>query len=168
MNTKNVIITGGTGFVGANLTKRLVKDGHNVHLFVRQEYKDWRIKDFLPHLRIHAVNLLDSELLRAKIAAIRPDWVFHLATYGAYSWQDDFNLAIQTNFLSTVNLVEACRNVGFDVFVNTGSSSEYGFKDHAPLETDWIDPNSYYAVTKASATLFVDTLPNVITSIFLH
>jgi nucleoside-diphosphate-sugar epimerase len=61
---------------------------------------------------------------------------------------------IQTNFLCTVNLVEACREAGFEVFVNTGSSSEYGFKDHAPVETEWIDPNSYYAVTKASATLF--------------
>jgi nucleoside-diphosphate-sugar epimerase len=38
--------------------------------------------------------------------------------------------------------------------VNTGSSSEYGFKDHAPSETDWLEPNSHYAVTKASATLF--------------
>jgi nucleoside-diphosphate-sugar epimerase len=154
MSAKNIIITGGTGFIGANLVERLVKDGHNVYLFVRQEYKDWRIKDLIPHLRIHTVNLLDSEPLRAKVAAIRPDWVFHLATYGAYSWQDDFNTAILTNFLCTVNLVEACRSAGFEVFVNTGSSSEYGFKDHAPAETEWIDPNSYYAVTKASATLF--------------
>jgi nucleoside-diphosphate-sugar epimerase len=154
MNTKNIIVTGGTGFVGANLVERLVKEGHNVHLLVRPEYKDWRIRDLLPHLRIHIINLLDSELVRTTVAAIRPDWVFHLAAYGAYSWQDNFNEAIQTNFLCTVNLVEACREVGFEAFVNTGSSSEYGFKDHAPAETEWIDPNSYYAVTKASATLF--------------
>lgn len=154
MSTKNVIVTGGTGFVGANLVRRLVKDGHNVNLFVRPEYNNWRIKDFLSHLRIHVLNFLDSELLHTQVAAIRPDWIFHLAAYGAYSWQSDFNLAIQTNILSTVNLVEACRSIGFEVFVNTGSSSEYGFKDYAPVETDWIDPNSYYAVTKASATLF--------------
>jgi dolichol-phosphate mannosyltransferase len=38
--------------------------------------------------------------------------------------------------------------------VNTGSSSEYGFRDDAPAEGDLIQPNSPYAVTKAAATLF--------------
>ena len=154
MNAKTIIITGCTGFVGANLAKRLVNDGHNVHLFVRQEYKDWRIKNIIPYVQVHRINLLDLELLRNIVAGIRPDWVFHLAAYGAYSWQGDLSLAVQTNFLGTVNLVEACRSAGFEVFINTGSSSEYGFKDHAPVETEGVDPNSYYAVTKASATLF--------------
>jgi dolichol-phosphate mannosyltransferase len=43
---------------------------------------------------------------------------------------------------------------GFEAFVNTGSSSEYGLKDHAPAETEGLEPNSYYAVAKASATMF--------------
>lgn len=154
MNGKTVLITGGTGFVGANLVERLVKDGHRVHLFVRAEYRDWRIAELLPHLQIHLIDLLDAERLRAKVAEIHPEWIFHLATYGAYSWQDDPNQAIGTNFLGTINLLEACRSAGFEVFVNTGSSSEYGAKDHAPAEDDFLEPNSYYAVTKASSTLF--------------
>jgi len=154
MSVKNVIITGGTGFVGANLIRRLAEAGHNVHLLVRQQYNNWRIQDVLPHLQIHITDLLDVEKLQTRVDVIRPDWVFHLATYSAYSWQENLHTAIQTNFLGTVNLVEVCRNVGFEIFVNTGSSSEYGFKDHAPSEREWIDPNSYYAVTKASATLF--------------
>ena len=154
MSAKNILLTGGTGFVGANLARRLLQEGHTLHLLVRREYKDWRVKDLLPHLQIHVVDMLDSRLLNAEVAAIRPEWVFHLATYGAYSWQEDLHQAVQTNFLGTVNVVEACRKAGFEVFVNTGSSSEYGFKDHAPAENEWIDPNSYYAVTKASATLF--------------
>ena len=154
MSAKNILLTGGTGFVGANLARRLLQEGHTLHLLVRQGYKDWRIKDLLPHLQIHVVDMLDAGLLNAEVAAIRPEWVFHLATYGAYSWQEDLQQAVQTNLLGAVNLVGACQKVGFDVFVNTGSSSEYGFKDHAPAENEWIDPNSYYAVTKASATLF--------------
>jgi nucleoside-diphosphate-sugar epimerase len=38
--------------------------------------------------------------------------------------------------------------------VNTGSSSEYGWKDHAPAENEWLEPNSPYAVGKAFGTLF--------------
>ena len=60
----------------------------------------------------------------------------------------------ESNIIGTINLVEACLKTGFEAFVNTGSSSEYGFKDSAPSETEWLEPNSHYAVTKASASLF--------------
>jgi dolichol-phosphate mannosyltransferase len=61
---------------------------------------------------------------------------------------------VQTNVVGTANFLEACLGAGFEAFVNTGSSSEYGFKDHAPAEDEWPDPNSYYAVTKLSTTLY--------------
>jgi dolichol-phosphate mannosyltransferase len=61
---------------------------------------------------------------------------------------------IQTNIVGTIHLVEACLKTGFEAFVNTGTSSEYGFKDHAPSEDESTEPNSHYAVTKAAATLF--------------
>jgi UDP-glucose 4-epimerase len=61
---------------------------------------------------------------------------------------------VQTNIVGTMNLVQACLATGFEAFVNTGSSSEYGFKRHAPSEQEWLEPNSPYAVTKASATLY--------------
>lgn len=151
---KRVAITGATGFVGANLAERLIQDGHDVYLLIREGHQSWRIEHLLPHLHVVSVNLLDRKELLASIKQIRPDWVFHLAAYGAYSWQENLDTAIQTNFLSAVNLVEVCREVGFEAFINTGSSSEYGLKGYAPPEDDFLDPNSYYAVTKASTTLF--------------
>jgi nucleoside-diphosphate-sugar epimerase len=151
---KRVLITGATGFVGANLAQKLVKDGHEVHLLVREGYKSWRIKNLLPHLRIHQTNLLDQERLAVEVKQIRPEWIFHLAAYGAYSWQDNLREAINTNFIGTVNLLEICLKTGFEVFINTGSSSEYGIKIHPATENDNLEPNSYYAVTKASTTLF--------------
>ena len=61
---------------------------------------------------------------------------------------------LETNVRGTVNLVRAGLETGVESFVNTGSSSEYGFKDHAPPEDEVIEPNSEYAVTKATATLY--------------
>jgi nucleoside-diphosphate-sugar epimerase len=61
---------------------------------------------------------------------------------------------LQSNIIGTATLLQACLKTGFEAFVNTGSSSEYGFKDHPPGEKEWLEPNSYYAVAKASATLF--------------
>lgn len=151
---KRVIITGATGFIGANLVRRLLYDGHNIHLLVPPEYNTWRIAAIRTDVHIYEVDFTDGEALIRIVANIRPDWVFHLAAHGAYSWQTDIRQMVQTNIIGTINLVEACLKTGFEVLVNTGSSSEYGFKDHAPHETEWLEPNSYYAVTKASATLF--------------
>ncbi|MEM8805937.1 MAG: NAD-dependent epimerase/dehydratase family protein [Cyanobacteria bacterium P01_G01_bin.38] len=151
---KRVILTGATGFVGANLTRRLIEDGHEVHVLVRPSCHPWRLQPIQTELFWHEVNLSDQAALIAVVERIKPDWIFHLAVHGAYSSQTDLTQMVQTNFLGTINLVEACLKVGFEAFVNTGSSSEYGFKATAPAETEWLEPNSHYAVTKASATLF--------------
>ncbi|MBC8505764.1 MAG: NAD-dependent epimerase/dehydratase family protein [Anaerolineales bacterium] len=149
---KKILLTGGTGFVGSNLARRLLQDGHILHLFVRPGYKSWRIDQIEEDLIFHEVDLLNYDQVSKKVKQIGPDWVFHLATRGAYSWQDDVHDIVYTNVNGTVNLLEAVIRTGFEIFINTGSSSEYGEKDHAPLETEYLNPNSYYAATKAFNT----------------
>jgi nucleoside-diphosphate-sugar epimerase len=151
---KRVILTGGTGFVRANLGRRLLEDGHEVHLPVRPGSRRWRIESILSDLHVHEVDLADHEAVGRFAREVRPDWVFHLAAHGAYPFQADLRRMVETNIVGTINLLEACLACGFEAFVHTGSSSEYGFKDHAPSEAEGLDPNSDYAVTKASATLY--------------
>ncbi len=151
---KRVIITGATGFVGANLARRLLREGHELNLLVRPLHSSWRIDEIRADVRLHEVALEDADALAQTVGRIRPEWVFHLATHGAYSSQTDLRRMVETNIDGTINLVEASLKTGFESFVNTGSSSEYGFKDHAPAEDEALEPNSHYAVTKASATLF--------------
>ena len=45
-----VLVTGGTGFVGANLVRRLVADGHEVHLLLRSESNPWRLFELMDRL----------------------------------------------------------------------------------------------------------------------
>lgn len=151
---KRAIVTGGTGFIGANLARRLLADGHEVHLLVRSGYKSWRIDDLRADVRLHEVRLEDAAALTGLLRQIRPEWVFHLAAHGAYPVQIDLPQMLLTNIHGTINLVTACLSAGFEGFVNTGSSSEYGLKDHPPKETEFLEPNSDYAATKSAATLF--------------
>jgi dolichol-phosphate mannosyltransferase len=151
---KKVLVTGGSGFVGANLARRLLSEGHEVHLLMRPHFSDWRLRDIRPHVAIHVANLARSDEVDGVLQRIKPAWVFHLAAYGAYSFQDDAEEVIRTNCLGTMTLIQACLKIGIEILVHAGSSSEYGFKDHAPAETELAEPNSAYAVAKAAATQF--------------
>jgi dolichol-phosphate mannosyltransferase len=148
------LLTGGTGFVGANLARRLLGDGHDVHLLVRPGYNPWRIDEVRGDLRLHVARLDDAGAVSRAVATAKPDWVFHLAAHGAYSWQTGPGEIVCTNYLGTVTLVETCLKHGAAAIVNTGSSSEYGFKDHAPHENELPEPNSHYAATKVAATAY--------------
>lgn len=151
---RRVLLTGGSGFVGANLARRLLADGHEVHLLLRPSHAAWRLADVRADVRAHEDDLADADAVTALVRRVRPEWIFHLAAHGAYPTQRDVHQMIRTNLVATVNLLHAGLAVGFEAFVHTGSSSEYGFKNHAPAETEWLEPNSAYAVTKAAATQY--------------
>jgi dolichol-phosphate mannosyltransferase len=151
---RRVLVTGGTGFVGANLVRRLLADGHAVHLLVRSGARRWRLAGIEKDVRLHRAPLDDRAAVERAVGRVKPEWVFHLAAHGAYSWETDLDRIVATNLIGTVNLVRACLRTGFEAFVNAGSSSEYGFKRRAPDERTWVEPNSHYAVTKVAATHF--------------
>jgi dolichol-phosphate mannosyltransferase len=150
--SKRILITGASGFVGANLARRALRDGHEVHLLLRPGYRTWRLDEIAGHLQLHEADLADDIAVRAAVRGIRPDWVFHLAAYGAYSSQKDVERMVATNLSGCISLLDACVESGVEAFVNAGSSSEYGLKDHAPDEDEALEPNSPYAITKAAAT----------------
>lgn len=150
--SKRILITGGSGFIGANLTRRVLRDGHDVHLLLRPAYQPWRLEDVARDVQLHHADLLDREAVRAAVRLIRPEWVFHLAAFGAYSSQQGMEPIVSTNLLGCVSLLDACSEAGVELFLNAGSSSEYGIKDHAPDEEEALEPNSHYAIAKAAAT----------------
>jgi nucleoside-diphosphate-sugar epimerase len=151
---KNIyLITGASGFIGSVLLRRLVNNNEEVHIILRKQSNTWRINDLLNKVTIHHSDLSNVSELTKIVKKIKPNIIYHLATNGAYSYQKDANQIIQTNILGTWNLLQACNSIKYDLFVNTGSSSEYGFKKFAMRETDIVEPTSYYAVTKCAQTL---------------
>lgn len=152
--SRRALVNGASGFVGSVLVRRLLRDGHEVHALVRPGSDRWRLEGLDADVALVEIDLADGEKLGQCIAAIRPEWIFHLAAHGAYPSQKDFGRMVRSNLLGTLNLVEAALRTGFETLVNTGSSSEYGFVDHAPSEDETPRPNSDYAVTKLAASLF--------------
>ena len=149
------LVTGATGFVGSNIVRRLISKNKNVHVIVRNKNLNWRIRDLFSKITIHEVDLLAPDLLKV-INKIKPSYIFHLAAYGSLPQEKDLNTLLETNLLGTANLINAVKQNKFKLFINTGSSSEYGIKEKAMEETDLLVPINNYGVIKASSTLYAN------------
>jgi nucleoside-diphosphate-sugar epimerase len=150
---ERVLITGGSGFLGACLVSNLVAESHDVHLLLRPEFSGWRLQGLAGRYTPQWADLRDADAVKRAVAACRPEVVYHLATHGAYPSQKDRRAILATNLLGTANLLDALDGQGYRAFVHTGSSSEYGHKDGPMREADRLEPRTDYAVTKAAATL---------------
>lgn len=150
--SKRILITGASGFIGANLARRVLREGNRVHLLLRAGYRPWRLTGIESEVHYHLASLEDREAISALVREVQPDQVFHLAAYGAYSSQQGIERMAATNLVGCAALLDACAETGVEAFVNAGSSSEYGAKDHAPDEEELPEPNSHYAITKLAAT----------------
>lgn len=148
-----ILITGASGFVGANLFRIIGAERKDVYAIVQRE-RNWRLVG-APDEQIIAVDLNDPNIVRNMIAELRPKTVFHCAAYGAYSFERDAQLIYETNFLGLVRLVELLVDLDIAAFVHAGSSSEYGSNSAAPSEDSACAPNSHYAVSKLSCAEFL-------------
>lgn len=155
---KKVLLTGATGFVGACLAHRLVSLGCDLHLTLREQSNLWRLQDLLKDAKRHIIDLNDNESTYQLIGSLKPEIIFHLATYGGFPFQKDLHQMVETNLRGTLNLLNACLKVGFEAFINTGSSSEYGPKKSAMKETDLLEPNTNYGITKSAATMYCQSI----------
>ncbi len=157
-----ILITGASGFVGANLLYRLIKKKippKKIHLILRKSSNSWRIKEVLKKISVHVIDLRNETETFMLLKKIKPKTIFHLATHGAYPYQENNEREIvETNIIGTFNLIRASLNTGFSVFINTGTSSEYGVNQKPMSEKDVLSPVTAYGVSKAWATLYSNYL----------
>ena len=143
-----VLVTGANGFIGRNLVGRLLQRGADRVVAVRSGGR--RLTDIAPSLRIVECDLTDADRMAARIAAIRPAVVFHLAARVAAGAPP--SEIVQTNVVGTINLLNAVKGDFLRQFVYCGTGSEYGagsgLSESAPLR-----PTNMYGATKAAGHL---------------
>jgi nucleoside-diphosphate-sugar epimerase len=168
---ERVLLTGGSGFIGACMAHELLADGREVHLLLRPQARPWRLAGILGHCTVHRGDLRDADAVRSAVAAARPDVLYHLATHGAYPQQRQRQEVLSTNLIGTANVLDALEEFGCRALVHTGSSSEYGHTDRPMRESSPLLPRTDYGVSKAAATLlcqaaFLKGLPAVTVRVF--
>jgi len=148
---RQVVVTGGAGFIGSHLVERLLADGCRVT--VLDSLSTGRLKNLAhvasdPRLSVEEADVSDPRRIAPHF--VGADWVFHIAALA------DIVPSIQqplvyhrSNVDGTVAVLEAARHAGVKRFLYAASGSCYGIPDVLPTpETAPIRPQYPYALTK--------------------
>lgn len=141
------LVTGGAGFIGSNLSKKLCELGHKVEIV--DDLSNGHMT-FVPNGCTLAVDDFASDAVLARIRSGSYDVVFHLAAIPRVSYSVEHPLETNdTNVSKTLKLMEACRgNVKRIVFAS--SSSVYGGADQLPTPPSYPkNSKSPYALQKS-------------------
>lgn len=151
---QKVLITGATGFIGSHLTKRLISDGWDVHIIIRDNSNLKQIQDILSSITVHKYNGSTNDTFRI-IKTSQPCIVYHLASLFIVKHQPkDIDQLIRSNILFGTQLVEAMTKNNVYHLINAGTSwQHYNNKNYNPV--------NLYAATKQSfddiLTYYVET-----------
>jgi UDP-glucuronate 4-epimerase len=162
---KQILVTGGAGFIGSHLVDRLLGEG-SWQVTVVDDFNDFYDPDIkhaniFNHLKSANYKLVEADIrdaaaLKQVFAATNFDCIVHLAARaGVRPSLTQPQLYTETNINGTVNLLELARQHDVKQFVFGSSSSVYGINAKVPFsEDDPIrQPISPYAATKAAGEL---------------
>jgi len=143
-----ILVTGGTGFIGSHLIRRLISEKHRVSVLSRPDSDNWRIKDISKQIQTidyYSVDQLNNAFKKNKF-----DLIIHLASLYIKNTDipGDINNLNEANIMTPSLLLQIAVNHKVAGFINTGSCFEYFPLKRPVQETDLIRPFNYYAATK--------------------
>ena len=145
---KNVLVTGGSGFIGSHLVEELVKLKAKVSIL--DNFSSGNLKNLKPYFGL--INLIYGDV-RSEYTCIKAtkkqDIVFHTAALVSVpeSIQNPF-LCDQINIVGTQNLLDGCKENNVKNFVFSSSAAVYGQRNDICKESDEPNPQSPYAKSK--------------------
>jgi UDP-glucuronate 4-epimerase len=159
-----MVLTGVAGFIGAQTTRLLLDEGHEViGLDNLNDYYDPQLKrdrlsllDNRPGFRFVEQDVADTDAMLELTASEAPDRFVHLAAQAGVRYSLENPMAyVNSNLVGFANVLEACRQNEVPYLVYASSSSVYGNNPKVPFsEHDAVDhPLSLYAASKRANEL---------------
>lgn len=154
---KRILVTGGAGFIGSHLTRRLINLGAETAILTKYNsvVDNVRVVDLWDRLHVIEADLRNLDSL-ALVRDFKPDIVYHLAAYNHVG--DSFihvSEALDANMKGTANLLQALDD-RYERFIYIATSEVYGKQDRVPFhESMTPNPISPYAIGKYGGELYV-------------
>lgn len=117
----SIFITGGTGYIGAHLLKKLTDSGEKIHVLVRSEKKATDIKH--PNVIIFEGDIMNKDSIKDAMQGCSK--VYHLAAF-AKVWAKDPKIYFDINVTATVNVLEVAQELGVSKVIVTSTAGVYG------------------------------------------
>ncbi len=147
----NALVTGGAGFIGSNLVRQLLADGHSVAILDNLQ-SGYRVNlEALPQATFKQGDVRDESAVME--SARGAECIFHLAASVGNQRSIDMPLEdAQTNVLGTLNILEAARKLGIKKVVFSSSAGIFGELKTLPIKEDHpAEPDSPYGASKLGA-----------------
>ena len=156
---KKILVTGGAGFIGSNLTEALLELNNKV--ICLDNFATGKKENIVPFLTNPNYTLIEGDIRNisdCKLAVKDVDYVLHQAALGSVprSIKDPIT-SNEVNVTGFLNMLIASRDSGVQRFIYAASSSTYGDSESLPKVEDKIGkPLSPYAITKYVNELYAD------------
>jgi len=156
LNNDNILIVGGTGFIGSNVAKKALEKGFKVTVISKN--------NFPQNKQINYVNYIKADISREKdLNNILKDKVFeYVLNLGGYvdhrKFSEGGKEVFETHFNGTLNLIKSINKNSLKGFIQIGSSDEYGANIAPQKEYQREMPISPYSIAKTSAAHFLQML----------
>lgn len=144
MSKKKVLIIGGTGFIGYHLAKKTYKKFDVTSISLNKPKK----KEKLKYVKYLIADISKKKFFQSKI---KKDFDI-IVNLGGYINHKDKNLALNTHYKGCKNLVNFFKNKKIKIFIQIGSSSEYGTQKSPNIEKIGGNAKTIYAKSKLKAT----------------
>ena len=147
---KTILITGGAGYLGSILSRKLLEKGYQVRVMDAMWYGNESIADCMKNKNFELINDDIRNLITTVKAMKDVDSVIHLASIvGMPASNIDPRTSEEVNYLATKNIAELCQLHGIETYVFASTCSVYGSQpDKFITEKSPVAPLDYYAKQK--------------------
>jgi nucleoside-diphosphate-sugar epimerase len=152
---RRVLVTGGSGFIGARVVRQLLRQGREVAVLLRAARPDRRISALIPQCTVVRGDLRDLGGCRDAVLAFRPRAVLHLGWQGVQGAARNDAMQLD-NVGAAFSLYRLAQEAGCESFVGLGSQAEYGPVSGRIREDTPTRPTTVYGAAKLAVSTVLE------------